>query len=129
SPRRRDQDGAGGGPQRAGGPPCGRRVGGDGSAGRPRCCLCRDRRSPRRAPLSSAGLVTAAPTQVLLELAGDGVTTGLGQVGRVLRLLQRLDVLGDLVIGCGELVDTALPGTGLLREVPVVDDTAEELLQ
>ena len=44
------------------------------------------------------GLV-AAPAQVALELPGDRLAARLGQVGGVLRLLERSDVLGDLVVG------------------------------
>ena len=54
------------------------------------------------------GLV-AAPAQVALELPRDGVAAGLGQVCGVLGLLEALDVLGDLLVGLGQLVDAALP--------------------
>ena len=50
------------------------------------------RRSGRRR------LVVAPPPQVALELPGDGISTGLGKVGGVRRLLEVVDVLGHLVV-------------------------------
>ena len=41
---------------------------------------------------------------------------------------RRLDVLGDLGVGCRELVDAALPRAGVLVEVAVLDGRVEELL-
>jgi len=43
-------------------------------------------------------LVVAPPAQVALELPGDGISTGLGKVGGVRRLLEVVDVLGHLVV-------------------------------
>ena len=63
-------------------------------------------------------LAAVAPAaQVPLELPGDGVAAGLRQVRRVLCLLQRLDVLGDLRVLLGQLVYPAFPGSRLVRQV------------
>ena len=58
---------------------------------------------------------SSVPLEVALELAGDGLTAGLGEVGRVARLLQRADVVGDVLVLLGQLVDAALPGARVLR--------------
>src|SRR6478736_8632499 len=77
---------------------------------------------------SAAGLVVVAATQVALELARDRVAARLGQLGGVLGLLERLDVLGDLLVGLRELVDAALPRPGVLLEVAVGHRDAEQRL-
>ena len=71
--------------------------------------------------------------QVTLELPGDRVPARLGQIGRVLGLLQRAHVVRDLGVLLGELVHAALPGPGLLgqvgqrqRDVQDVLDAAEQ---
>ena len=55
--------------------------------------------------------------EVALELAGDGLAGGLGEVGGVAGLLERADVVGDVLVLLGELVDAALPGAGVLGQV------------
>ena len=55
--------------------------------------------------------------EVALELAGDRVAARLGQVRRVLGLLQGPHVVGDLGVLLGELVHAALPGARLLGQV------------
>ena len=62
-----------------------------------------------------------APTQVALELSGNGVATGLWQLGGVLLLLQLRDVLGDFGVVGGQLVDAALPGARQLRQVAEIE--------
>src|SRR3954447_5248804 len=57
------------------------------------------------------GLVLAA-LEVPLELPGDGLTRRLGEVGGVAGLLEGPDVLGDVLVLLGQLVDAALPGPG-----------------
>jgi Sulfotransferase family len=70
----------------------------------------------------------AAAAQVALELAGDRVTGRLGQVGRVLGLLERAHVLGHVRVLLGELVHAAFPGPGLLRQVPLRERHVEHVL-
>ena len=66
-----------------------------------------DHRTPPRREAKLALLV--APTlEVPLELAGDGLAGGLGELGGVAGLLERPDVLGDVLVLLGELVDAAL---------------------
>ena len=59
--------------------------------------------------------------QVALELGRDRLAAGLGQLGGVLLLLERGDVLGDLGVLGGQLVDAALPGPGQLGQLAEVD--------
>ena len=79
-----------------------------------------------RASSSQAALAAA---EVALELGRDRVAAGLGQLGGVLLLLQRGDVLGDLGVLGGQLVDAALPGPGQLRQLAEVERHVEQLLQ
>ena len=58
-----------------------------------------------------------AAAQVALELAGDRVAAGLGQLGLRLALLERAHVLGDVGVAGGQLVDLALPGAGPLDQI------------
>lgn len=85
---------------------------------------CASRGGPARL---SVGVV-AATAEEPLELPGDRLTASLGQVGGVLGLLERLDILGDLFVTIGELVDAALPGPSVLIEIAVVDRCVKELL-
>src|SRR5680860_1888201 len=70
----------------------------------------------------------AAALEVPLELAGDGFATGLGQLGRVARLLERPHVVANLFVLLGELVHATLPGLCLLRQVAARDAHLEQLL-
>ena len=70
----------------------------------------------RRRPAPAQSLVVAA-LEVPLELAGDRLAGGLGELGGVAGLLERPDVLGDVLVLLGELVDAALPGAGVLGQV------------
>ena len=63
---------------------------------------------------SRARLGPGDAAQVALELPRDRVAAGLRQLGGVAGLLERADVLGDLVVLLGQLVDAALPGARLL---------------
>ena len=67
--------------------------------------------------------------EVALELAGDRVAGRLGQVGGVARLLERPDVVGDVLVLLGELVDAALPGAGVLGQVAEGDAHLEQVLE
>src|SRR6185369_14397545 len=80
-----------------------------------------------RAAVCARPLLPAA-AQVAFELAGDRVTAGLRK--RRLRLpgLQRADVLGDLGIARGKLVDLAFPRLGPLGEVSQRDLDVEQVL-
>ena len=64
--------------------------------------------------LGGSGLF-AAPLQVPLELPRDRLAARLRQVGRVAGLLEGADVVRDVLVLLGELVDTALPGARVLR--------------
>ena len=55
-------------------------------------------------------LGAVAPLEVALELARDRLAAGLGQLGGVAGLLEGPDVVADLLVLLGELVDPALPG-------------------
>src|SRR4051812_19317734 len=66
--------------------------------------------------------------EVALELPGDRLATGLGQVGGVAGLLEGPDVVRDVLVLLGELVDTALPGPCVLGELPERDAALEQLL-
>src|SRR5690606_40600711 len=57
---------------------------------------------PRRSAL-------AAAAEVALELAGDRLAAGLGELGGVLGLLQAAHVAGDVGVLGGQLVDAVLP--------------------
>ena len=70
----------------------------------------------------------AAALQVPLELAGDGLAGGLGELGGVAGLLERPHVLGDVLVLLGELVDAALPGAGVLGQVAERDADLEQVL-
>src|SRR5580658_10838635 len=59
----------------------------------------------------------AVAPEVALELAGDGVAARLGQVHRVLGLLERPDVIGHFGILLREFVHSALPGARLLGQI------------
>ena len=65
---------------------------------------------------AAAGASVVAAAQVALELAGDRLAAGLGQVGGVLGLLELADVLADLAVLLGQLVDAVLPGPGVLGQ-------------
>ena len=87
---------------------------------RARCCrvLRRAARAGRSALAQSrSGVVVAAPLEVALELPRDRLTGRLGEVGGVARLLEGADVVGDVLVLLGELVDAALPGARVLGEV------------
>ena len=73
-------------------------------------------------------LFVSAALEVPLELAGDGLAGGLGELGGVAGLLEGPDVLGDVLVLLGELVDAALPGAGVLGEVAERDADLEEVL-
>ena len=55
-------------------------------------------------------VVGLAALEVALELPGDGLAARLGEVGGVPGLLEGPDVVADLLVLLGELVDAALPG-------------------
>ena len=76
-------------------------------------------RSARRQPAEPVTVTqsSVAPLEVALELARDRLAAGLGQVGGVARLLERADVVGDVLVLLGELVDAALPGPGVLGQL------------
>ena len=84
-----------------------------------RNCRCADSRQ---------ALLVAATLEVALELAGDGLAGGLGELGGVAGLLEGPDVLGDVLVLLGELVDPALPGAGVLGQVAEGDAHLEEVL-
>ena len=54
---------------------------------------------------------------------------GLGEVGGVPGLLQGADVVGDVLVLLGELVDAALPGAGVLGQVAERDADLEQVLE
>ena len=54
---------------------------------------------------------------------------GLGQLGGVAGLLERADVVGDVLVLLGELVDAALPGAGVLGQVAERDADLEQVLE
>ena len=64
---------------------------------------------------SVRGVVAAL--EVALELPGDGLAAGLGELGGVLALLEAADVLRDVLVLLGELGDAALPGPAVLGQV------------
>src|SRR4029079_13885818 len=66
---------------------------------------------------SSRPRVRAATTEVALEVAGDGVTGGLRQLGRRELALEFRDVLGYLRVRLRQLVGPALPCGRKLLEV------------
>src|SRR4051794_17305686 len=78
---------------------------------------------PRRRPLDvRAGRARSvvrvlAALEVALELPGDRLAAGLGKVRGVPGLLQGADVVADLVVVGGQLVDPALPGPGVLGQL------------
>ena len=76
------------------------------------------RLSPRRSPL-----------EVALELPRDRLAGRLGEVRGVAGLLQRADVVGDVLVLLGELVDAALPGPGVLGQVAERDAALEQVLE
>src|SRR5690606_10491974 len=92
----------------------------------------RPRAAVGRSGISGAGRGSAAAgvpaAQVALELAGDRVAARLGQLGGVLLLLERADVVGDLGVLLGELVDAVLPRAGLLRQLAERDGDVQEVL-
>ena len=72
----------------------------------------RGRTSSRGRPLGSscdASVVAGVAALQALELTRDRLATGLGEVGGVPGLLERPDVVADLPVLLGELVDPALP--------------------
>src|SRR4051794_8493442 len=62
-------------------------------------------------------LVHVPPLEIPLELLGDRLTAGLGELGGVLVLLEHPDVLPDVFVLLGQLGDATLPGAGVLGEV------------
>ena len=79
----------------------------------------------RQARASARG---AAAAEVALELAGDLVAVGLGQVDLGGPLLERAHVLDDLVVLVGHLVDGLDPVVGLLRQRAERHGQLEDLL-
>src|SRR5919106_6010061 len=78
----------------------------DPSAGRP----SPDRADERARWGGSASVGVGMTTlEVTLELPRDRLAAGLGQIAAVAGALQRLDVLGDLPVLAGQLVDGLLP--------------------
>src|SRR4051794_16571596 len=72
---------------------------------------------PGEAQRGSGLLAALATLEVALELAGDRLAGGLGELGGVAGLLEGAHVVGDILVLLGELVDAALPGARLLGEV------------
>src|SRR5688500_15734172 len=70
--------------------------------------------------------VAVAALEVPLELARDGLTGRLGELGGVARLLQGPDVVGHVLVLLGELVDPALPRPGVLGQVAERDAHLEQ---
>ena len=67
--------------------------------------------------------------KVPLELPRDRLSGGLGQLDGVLGLLELRDVLGDLFVLLGELVDPVLLGSCVVEQVAERDVHAEEVLE
>ncbi len=78
-------------------------------------------------PGLAARALVPAP-QVPLELLRDRLARRLGQLGGVLRLLELVDVLGDLGVVGRELVHAVLPRRGVLGEVAERHRLARERL-
>src|SRR3954447_15795943 len=76
---------------------------------------------------AAAGAVVAA-AQVALELASDRLAARLGQLGGVLGVLELADVLRDLGVLLGQLVDAVLPRPCVLRQVAERHRHVEQLL-
>src|SRR3954452_10603260 len=83
---------------------------------------------PRAVRRAEPGLLRAAAAEVALELAGDRVAAGPGQVVLSGTLLQRADVLDDLGVLVGHLVDGLDPVVGLLRQRAHRHGELEDLL-
>ena len=91
-----------------------------------------DARLGRRSWTASRSRVASSSVsrrEVALELAGDRLAAGLGEVGGVAGLLERADVVADLLVLLGQLVDAALPGPGLLGQVAERDADLEQVLE
>src|SRR5262245_33352252 len=73
--------------------------------------------------------VGMATLEVTLELPRDRLATGLGQIAAVAGALQRLDVLSDLPVLTGQLVDGLLPRPSLLLQVGDRDRHVEHVLE
>ena len=82
----------------------------------------------RSASLARPSLALATP-QVALELGRDRIAAGLRQLGCVLHLLQRRDVLGDLGVLGSQLVDAALPRPGQLGQFTKIEGGVQHPLQ
>ena len=82
--------------------------------------------SELRDRLTPPGVVP--PLEVALELPGDRLAAGLGQLGGVLALLEVADVLRDVLVLLGELGDAALPGAAVLGQVAQRDAGLEQVL-
>src|SRR5690606_28814800 len=74
-------------------------------------------------------LAALAPLEETFELPGDRLAGGLGEVRGVTGLLERADVVGDVLVLLGELVHAALPGPGVLGEVAERDAALEQVLE
>src|SRR4051794_23704443 len=94
------------------------------------CAGCSTPRSAWRSDLpGSTQLAGVLPAlEVALELARDRLAARLGKVGGVLGLLEAADVLRDVLVLLGQLLDAALPGPGLLGEVAQRDGHLEDVL-
>ena len=88
--------------------------------------IARQGRRRRRAVGQTLRLV--APLEVALELPGDRLAAGLGQLGGVLALLEVADVLRDVLVLLGQLGHPALPGPAVLDEVGQRDRGLEQVL-
>src|SRR4051794_34290602 len=84
--------------------------------------------TPAVTPTRPLLLRRVPPLQVALELPGDGLATGLGELGGVLALLEVADVLRDVLVLLGQLGDPALPGAAVLGQVAEGDGGLEQVL-
>src|SRR3954452_16471493 len=97
-----------------------------------RACNAQMRRldlpAARRRDASTGSGVGVAALEVALELAGDRLAAGLGELGGVLALLEVADVLGDVLVLLGQLGDAPLPGAALLGQVAERDAGLQQVL-
>src|SRR3954453_6263000 len=87
-------------------------------------------RTPRSRGIQTPALpLVHVPTlEIPLELLGDRLTAGLGELGGVLVLLEHPDVLPDVLVLLGQLRDAALPGARVLGQVAHRDADLEQVL-